>query len=571
MKSQLIDRESFERSLGDALVSGGKLNTRSLDRALRIRAENREGLLNLLPKLALVSERDLAEAVAAQLGLPLVTRRDYPSRPVLADRLAPRFLKESRLVPLAADGAVVVLAMADPLDRFAIDAVQMATGRRVSPRVAVPAELDAAFERLYGRGAANGGPAAEVAAGAADNVVDLDVERLKDLASEAPVVQQVNQIIGAALDARASDIHIEPFEDRLALRYRIDGVLCEVDSPPYAMRAAIVSRLKIMARLDIAERRRPQDGRIKLAIRGTPVDLRIATLPTMHGEAVVLRVLNRESVRLDFGALGIADENLQAYLRQLEQPHGIILVTGPTGSGKTTTLYASMVHLNTPGRKILSVEDPIEYQLDGINQVQVKPGIGLSFASMLRSMLRHDPDVIMVGEIRDTETAEIAVQAALTGHLVLSTLHTNSAAASITRLLEMGVQDYLLTSTVNGIAAQRLVRTLCRHCREPQAALPELVEQLGLRRYRAAGEILLHRARGCDECGGTGYFGRTSILEFLVMDDEIRQLVLRHAEANELQRAAAERGMRSMYDDGMQKVLAGLTTFEEVLKVTRDL
>jgi len=564
--SQGTDRDMFDRSLGNALVTGGKLNARALDQALRLREENHEGLLNLLPKLALVSERDLAEAAALELRLPLVQRRDYPSQPVLADRLAPRFLKEFRLVPLSADDGGLVLAMADPLDRFAIEAVQMATGRKVSPRVAVPAELEAAIERLYGRAAAP----AEAAAKTVDNGVELDVEQLKDLASEAPVVQQVNQMIAAALDARASDIHIEPFEGRLKLRYRIDGVLCEVDAPPNAMRAAIVSRIKIMANLDIAERRRPQDGRIKLAIRGIPVDFRVATLPTMHGEAVVMRVLNRESVRLDLVALGIGEEDRLSYLRQLEQPHGILLVTGPTGSGKTTTLYASMVHLNTPGRKILSVEDPIEYQLEGINQVQVKPAIGLGFASTLRSMLRHDPDVIMVGEIRDGETAEIAVQAALTGHLVLSTLHTNGAAASIARLLDMGVQDYLLTSTVNGIAAQRLVRTLCSHCRESYDAMPELIEQLGLRRFQPTGEILLWRARGCEECGGTGFLGRTCIFEFLVVDDEIRRLVLRRAEVTDLQRAAVERGMRTMHEDGMLKALAGITTVEEVLKVTRE-
>jgi general secretion pathway protein E len=461
--------------------------------------------------------------------------------------------------------------MADPLDRYAIDAVRLITGCQVLPKIAVPAELEAAIERLYGRDRSTAGQLVEAANGSGDDAIDLDVERLKDLASEAPVIRLVNQLIGKALESRASDIHIEPFEDRLKLRYRIDGVLREMDSPPNRMRAAIVSRIKIMARLNIAERRLPQDGRIKLAVRGTPIDLRVSTVPTMHGESVVLRLLNRESVRLDFAALGINGRSLEIYLSILERPHGILLVTGPTGSGKTTTLYASLVRLNTPERKILTVEDPIEYQLDGINQIQVKPSIGLDFANMLRSFLRHDPDIVMVGEIRDSETAEIAVQAALTGHLVLSTLHTNNAASSITRLLDMGVQDYLLTSTVNGIAAQRLVRTLCPHCREPYQAMTELVEQLGLRRYTTAESIVLYRPKGCEECAGTGYFGRTSIFETLVMDDALRRLVLRHAESNELHRAAVEQGMRSMYDDGMIKALAGETAIEEVLKVTRDI
>ncbi|MGH6891715.1 MAG: GspE/PulE family protein, partial [Dongiaceae bacterium] len=431
-----------------------------------------------------------------------------------------------------------------------------------------PAELEAAIDRLFGRDQAAVAQLVDGAAGAEDE--SLDADRLKDLASEAPVIRLVNHLISRAIEQRASDIHVEPFEDRLRVRYRIDGILREVEAPPVRLRAAIVSRLKIMARLNIAERRLPQDGRIKIAVRGIPVDLRVATVPTMHGESVVMRLLNRDAVHLDFAALGIEGRNLEVFLTILKQPHGIVLVTGPTGSGKTTTLYASLVQLNTPERKILSVEDPIEYQLEGINQIQVKPGIGLDFAGVLRSLLRHDPDIMMVGEIRDLETAEIAVQAALTGHLVLSTLHTNSAAASITRLLDMGVREFLLTSTVNGAAAQRLVRTLCRHCRQPFRPLPELIEQLGLARYGASPDVTLYRPAGCVECGGSGYHGRTSIFEVLTVDDEIRRLILRHAETNEMQRAAVGQGMRTMYDDGMTKALAGETTVEEVLKVTRD-
>ena len=459
--------------------------------------------------------------------------------------------------------------MADPLDRYALDAVRLIAGGTIHRRVAIPAELEAAIERLYGR-ERSAGQLVETVGVSDDDPVEYDVERLKDLASEAPVIRLVNNLIAKAMEARASDIHIEPFEDRLRVRYRIDGVLREVEPPPGRFRAAIVSRIKIMARLNIAERRLPQDGRIKLAVRGTPIDLRIATVPTMHGECVVLRLLNREGVRLDFAALGLGGRNLDVYLTALERPHGILLVTGPTGSGKTTTLYASLVRLNIPERKILTVEDPVEYQLDGINQIQVKQSIGLGFPNLLRSLLRHDPDIIMVGEIRDVETAEIAVQAALTGHLVLSTLHTNSAVSSITRLLDMGVEDYLLTSTLNGVAAQRLVRTLCPHCREAYRALPEMVAQLGLRRFAGDADIILQRPRGCDECTGTGYFGRTTIFETLIMSDTIRQLVLRHAESNELHRAAVEEGMRTMYEDGMIKALAGETSIEEVLKVTRE-
>ncbi|HET6159924.1 MAG TPA: ATPase, T2SS/T4P/T4SS family, partial [Dongiaceae bacterium] len=306
------------------------------------------------------------------------------------------------------------------------------------------------------------------------------------------------------------------------------------------------------------------------SVHGIPIDLRVATVPTLYGESVVMRLLNRDAVRLDFAALGITGGNLDAYISVLERPHGIVLVTGPTGSGKTTTLYASLVRLNTPERKILSVEDPVEYQLEGIDQIQVKPSIGLDFATILRSLLRHDPDIMMVGEIRDLETAEIAVQAALTGHLVLSTLHTNNAASSITRLLDMGVREFLLTSTINGVAAQRLVRKLCRHCRKPFRPMPELVERLGLGRLGGATDATLYDAAGCAECGGSGYYGRTTVFEVLTVDDSIRRLILRHAEANELQGLAIEQGMRTMYEDGMIKALAGDTTIEEVLKVTRE-
>jgi general secretion pathway protein E len=556
----------FEHRLGEALIAAGRLERRGLDRALRLRAGTGEDLISLLPRLGLVSERDLAETIAQQLDLPLLGARDYPAAPVLKDRIGARFLRDSRVVPLAADEEHVVLAMANPHDRFAINAVRLIAGREVRPAVAVPAELDAAIDRLYGRDQA----AAHIGDGPAAEDDSVDVDRLRDLASEMPVIRLVNQLIFGAIDRRASDIHIEPFEDRLRVRYRIDGVLREADPPQFGLRAAIVSRIKIMARLNIAERRLPQDGRITMSVRGVPVDLRVATTPTMHGESVVMRLLNRDSLRLDFGALGIHGHSLHAYLDILERPHGIVLVTGPTGSGKTTTLYASLVRLNTPERKILSVEDPIEYELDGINQIQVKPAIGLDFASILRSSLRHDPDIMMVGEIRDLETAEIAIQAALTGHLVLSTLHTNGAAPSITRLLDMGVRDYLLTSTMNGAAAQRLVRTLCRSCREPFRPMPELIERLGLARFADGSEIVLHRARGCAECGGTGYHGRTSIFEVLVIDDAIRRLILGHAEASELQRVAVEQGMRTMYVEGMMKALAGETTVEEVLKVARD-
>jgi general secretion pathway protein E len=559
-------------AIAQRLVESGRLDRRGLERAQRLVVDGREPLLQVLAKLGLVAERDLADAISAELALPLATPKDYPDRPLLEEKLSLRFLREARLLPIADTEDGLVVAMADPLDRYAEEAIALVAGRAIHRRVAVPAELEAALDRIYG------GDAAETPADAEDadiigdlDAVDTDVERLRDLASEAPVIRLVNQIVSRAVEARASDIHFEPSENGLKVRFRIDGLLRDMEVLPARLRPAVLSRVKLMAKLNIAERRLPQDGRIKLAVRGTPLDLRVAVTPSLHGEAAVLRILHRDTVALDFAALGIGGANLRTLGAMLERPHGIVLVTGPTGSGKTTTLYAALSRLNTPERKILTVEDPVEYQLEGITQIQVQPSIGLDFATVLRSLLRHDPDVIMVGEIRDRETAEIAVQAALTGHLVLSTLHTNSAAGSIARLIDMGVPEYLLASTLTGAMGQRLVRTLCPDCREPFEALPELARELGLDNLAGGGgSVRLWRPRGCDGCHGAGYRGRTTISEVLVPNDALRRLILKRADARELHQAAVADGMTAMFADGAAKALAGLTTIEEVLKVTRD-
>ncbi len=564
------ETQSHTDSIGKLLIERGKLNAADLDRARRVQQETPERINVILTQLGLVSEGDMAEALALYLDLPLVTAADYPTQAILEDQISTKFLKEYRIIPLADTAEGLVLAIADPLDAYAVNAMRLLTGKPVLPRVGVPAEIEAAFERLYGTSKASIENIFEEVTSEEDEGTNEDIERLKDLASEAPVIRMVNMLISRAVEMRASDIHIEPFERKLKVRYRIDGVLREVDAPPSRLRAAVISRVKLMAKLNIAETRLPQDGRIRLVIRGKEIDLRVSTVPSMHGESLVLRVLDKGSVALDFALLGFEKRVLESYLDLLDRPHGILLVTGPTGSGKTTTLYTSLLRLNTGERKILTVEDPIEYQLEGINQVQVKPQIGLGFANVLRSFLRQDPDVIMIGEIRDLETAEIAVQAALTGHKVLSTLHANDAATTITRLLDMGVEDYLLTSTVNGVVAQRLVRTLCGDCREPRPALPEMVEQLQLGRVTSSDPITLYHATGCERCNGTGYLGRTGLLELLVLSDPIRRLILRRAESHEIKRAAAEAGMRTMYQDGMYKILAGTTTLEEVLRVTRD-
>jgi general secretion pathway protein E len=559
-----------QKNIGEILIERGKLDAAGLDRALRLQQETHEKLGTLLVTLGLVSQRDVAEALAHQLGIPLVEAAGYPELPILEERVSARFLREARALPLAEDEDELALAMADPTDSYTVSAFEMVTGRKVRPQVAIPTELDAALERLYGAGKSALGQLVGDVEPRDDLAFDADVQHLKDLASEAPVIRLVSLIITNALEARASDIHIEPFENRLIVRYRIDGVLHEVESPPRKLGPAVISRVKIMANLDIAERRLPQDGRIRLRVQGKEIDLRISTVPTMHGESVVMRILDKGGVALDFKRLGFEEGTLKTFLDVLLEPHGILLVTGPTGSGKTTTLYTALDRLNKPDVKILTVEDPVEYQMPGINQIQVKPQIDLTFANALRSIVRQDPDVIMIGEIRDLETAQIAVQSALTGHLVLSTVHTNDAPSTVNRLLDMGVEDYLLTSTVIGILAQRLVRTLCPHCKEEYVALPELVEEMGLRKFAHGGEIRLFHEKGCRECALTGYIGRISILEMLPMTDPLRSLVMRHATSTDLRAEAIKGGMTTMYEDGMRKAVAGITTFEEVLRVTRE-
>ncbi|MGB2971008.1 MAG: ATPase, T2SS/T4P/T4SS family, partial [Candidatus Competibacter sp.] len=420
--------------LGELLVEHQKLTAADLQRARRVRESSGEGLDTLLVKLGLVSERDLAEAVAARLKLPLVKPVDYPEISVTNGGVSARFLKEARVIPLFEDDQGLTVAMANPTDDYVLSALRLATGKTIVARVAIPSELEVAFERLYGSGRSAMGQIVDSIGLAEDLTDEEQIQHLKDLASEAPVIRLVNLMIARAVESRSSDIHIEPFENRLKVRYRVDGVLREVESPPSRLSAAVISRIKIMAKLNIAERRLPQDGRIQLRAQGKEIDLRVSTVPTLWGESVVMRILDKASVVLDFPVLGFSPRTLARFLEILHLPHGIILVTGPTGSGKTTTLYTALQTINTSERKILTVEDPVEYQLEGVNQIQVKPQINLTFANALRAIVRQDPDVIMIGEMRDLETAGIAVQSALTGHLVLSTLHTNDAAGSVTRL-----------------------------------------------------------------------------------------------------------------------------------------
>jgi general secretion pathway protein E len=560
------------KRLGEILVDTGKLAVDDLLKALQLQQDEPGTRIgDILVRLGFVNAVDVAQGLASQLGLEVATADAYPAFPVLEEKISGRFLRHSNVLPLSEDAESVTIAVVDPTDSFLIDSFRMLTGRRVIARVACRDDFEAAYERLYGSGrSAMGQIVDDIEAVDLHDFDNEDVQHLKDLASEAPVIRLVGLIIRKALETRASDIHIEPFENRLIVRYRIDGVMHEVESPPRRLSAAVISRVKIMANLDIAERRLPQDGRIKLRIQGKEIDLRVSTVPTMHGESVVMRILDKGGVPLDFTSLGFEPDLLAKFSDVLLRPHGILLVTGPTGSGKTTTLYTALSTLNKPDVKILTVEDPVEYQMDGINQIQVKPQIDLTFANALRSIVRQDPDVIMIGEIRDLETAQIAVQSALTGHMVLSTLHTNDAASTVNRLLDMGMEDYLLTSTVVGIQAQRLVRTLCRNCRKTYQALPEIVAETGLARFAGDGPVMLYEPGGCDDCAHTGFIGRVAIMEIMPMTDGIRALVMRHATSGDIQKQAVAEGMLTMYEHGLRKVLAGTTTLEEVLRVTRE-
>jgi len=559
---------SRNETLGAALLKLGKLTAVEVERARRAQVDTGRPLADVMTGLGLVTERDIALAYSDCLDLLVAERKDYPTAPLHEDKLLPEFLKTRRLMPIAETDNRLTVAMVNPMDDFAAEAVAMKLGVDVERVVALPAELDEALDTLYGSGRSTIEEIVDSLDDDSQGAGD-DAERLRDMASEAPVIRLVSLLINESVQRRASDIHIEPFENRLRVRYRIDGVMHEIASHPSRLRFAIISRIKIMAKLNIAERRLPQDGRIRLSVQGNEVDLRVSTVPTDHGETVVLRVLDRSKVVLDFDRLGFEPDCRNALRALLTRPNGIVLVTGPTGSGKTTTLYTALTELNSPDRKILTVEDPIEYRLEGINQIAIKPQIGLGFADVLRSILRQDPDVIMVGEMRDLETAQIGVQAALTGHLVLSTLHTNSAAATVTRLLEMGVESYLLNSTLAGVVAQRLVRRICHQCRRPHPLSDDMIHQLGIADLAQPGAVL-YEAVGCDACGKTGYVGRLCVTEILTVDDAIKSAILNDASETDIARAAIAGGMRTMYRDGMIKALAGETTVEEVLRVTRE-
>ncbi len=561
--------EPETQSLEQLLLEQGRVSTEDLRKVKRLQQERGERLERLLLDLGFISEEDLQPLLSRYLNVPIISRKEFPAETVPIGKLSYKYLRRMKVMPLVHSNGTLTVAMSDPADYYAIQGLQVATGFEIEPRLARERDILEALEQAYGGGSggdgqSNGDGDGEVAFVGED---EEDVNHLRDLASEAPVIRLVNLLINRAVESRASDIHVEPFEEQLKVRYRIDGVLHDVETPPRRLSAAIVSRIKIMAKLNIAERRLPQDGRIKLRLMGKEIDLRVSTLPTLYGESVVLRILDRSSISVKLETLGFPEDTLKEFEQVIERPYGMILVTGPTGSGKTTTLYGALDKINSPDKKIITIEDPVEYQLFGVNQIHVKPSIGLTFAAGLRSIVRQDPDVIMVGEIRDPETAEIAIQSALTGHLVFSTLHTNDASGAVTRLLEMGVESYLLASSLLGVLAQRLVRRVCRKCMQPLEMPPELWREIGGREGEPMRAV---SGPGCEECAGTGYRGRAGIYEFLPVSDAIKALILERASAGAIKEAAIQQGMRTLRDDGWRSVRNGTTTVPEVVRVTQE-
>lgn len=557
-----------EEHIGELLIKLGKLTREKLEEALKLQRQSsqKRRLGELLVELGYCSEDDIVEALSAQTGLPIVNLREAKVDPNVLTLLPPEVAYRHMVLPIERHNSVLKVATADPFDVAIEDALRFITGLNVEMVLARPGDIRLLIEQHYMRRVMQESQDEYV------EVVEEAEEEIGDptkLAKEALVIRLVDMLIRNAVRERATDIHIEPFERTLRIRYRIDGVLHEVPAPAKRFHAAIISRIKIMANLDITERRKPQDGRIRIRVLGREIDLRVSIIPTMFGESVVLRILDKSSALLTLEQLGMMPDDLSRFEKVIQAPYGILLATGPTGSGKTTTLYAAIQKLYTPELKFITIEDPVEYQIDGVNQIQVNPQVGVTFANALRSILRHDPDIIMVGEIRDRETAEIAIHAALTGHLVFSTLHTNDAPGAITRLLEMGMEPFLVASALQGVLAQRLVRKICPHCiteYEPGEALREMLVMEG---FDEAKDCKFYYGVGCKECRYTGYFGRTGIFELLIMDETIRELVMRKAPANEIRQVAIERGMHTLRQDGLRKVILGITTLEEVERVTQ--
>jgi general secretion pathway protein E len=554
------------KSLGDILVEAGVITPETLAAALTRAEAAHERVGEALIALGAVSPEDILKALANQWGVPFLSAEEVPFTLPVLKNLSPKYLRQYEACPVSLEGSTLTVATADPTNPLLVDELRQTLGLQIKLCVAPQDAILAAIERTYGASTAMQ-KIVEGMGSVDEGDREEDITQLRDMAFEAPVVRLVNLLIEEAVAAEASDIHIEPSEENLRVRYRIDGILYDLESPPRRLQAAVTSRIKLMAELNIAERRLPQDGRIRMTLGTRRVDIRVSSIPTIHGESIVMRLLDRSSVFMPFDKLGFSPETSASFDKLINQPNKILLVTGPTGSGKTTTLYAALDKINAPEKKIITIEDPVEYQLKGINQIAVRPKIGLTFAGGLRHIVRQDPDVIMVGEIRDLETAEIAVHAALTGHLVLSTLHTNDAPGAITRLQDMGVEPYLLASVLSGVLAQRLVRRICQTCRVADAPDPADLLAIGVTESRG---VDLFRGEGCDACRKTGYKGRVGIYELFIITEDVRSLILRKASTGEIRRMAVEHGMVTLREDAWAKARAGLTTVDEILRVTQE-
>ncbi len=569
----------LRKRLGDLLVELGIITTEQLQQALEVQRQSGGKLGHILIQLGFVTEDVLLYFLGKQAGVSYISLTDYGQIPEEIIKIVPESIaRHQTIIPIAKQNKTLIIAMADPFNIFAVDDLKLMTGYDINVVIAPEAEIKTAIEMYYSAKSTIEQAIKEIEKGSGEGTLEVvqeaeaekDVISLKVEAEEAPVVKMVNLLLSGAVRGKASDIHIEPYEKSLRVRYRIDGVLHEQPSPPKKLQNSIVSRIKIMANLDIAERRLPQDGRIKIKSVGREVDLRVSILPTAFGEKVVMRLLDSTALCLDLTKLGFEPETLAKYKKNIEAPYGIILVTGPTGSGKSTTLYSTLSTLNYPDRNIVTIEDPVEYVLEGINQVQARPEIGLTFAAGLRSFLRQDPDIIMVGEIRDTETAEIAINAALTGHLVFSTLHTNDAPGAVTRLNNMGIEPFLTTSTVIMVIAQRLVRVICKECKETYLVPFDFLANIGVKpeQVNQAKEVFLARGKGCENCSNTGYRGRIGIYELMEMTDEIRELILERAPTHLVKQATRKAGMSTLREAALKKVLSNVTTIEEMMRVT---
>lgn len=564
------------RPLGRILIKMGKVTRAQVSEALELQKKKRGPLGRLLVEMGYVEENDVNRALAAQVGMEMITLADIDIDQKVIDLVPAQMAQTYQIVPTDYDAEThtLAVALASPDNFQATDDLKTLMGFNVTARITTPDDMRDALNRYYPEdsvesindliGEIGDDPELARAQGRGESI---DLDELRQMAESNPVKKLVNLVLLQAIRDKASDIHFEPFEDEFKMRYRIDGVLFEMVPPPKYIALAVASRIKVMASLDIAERRMPQDGRVELLIEGRPVDLRVSVLPTMFGESVVLRVLDRAQVNLDLEQLGLREDELHITRQLIHKPHGIVIVTGPTGSGKTTTLYSALRELNTPEVKILTSEDPVEYDIDGMVQCQVKPDIGLTFARFLRSFLRQDPDIILVGEVRDLETAQISVQASLTGHLVFTTLHTNDAPSSIARLLDLGLEPFLLTATLEAIVAQRLVRKVCQNCKEEFHPGERDLLQLSLTPEDVAGRVLYY-GKGCDYCNNTGYRGRVGLFEIMVLDEEIKEMIMKHSSSNILRQESRKRGMRTLREAGLLTIYDGLTTIEEVVRET---